>query len=200
MEKELKVERHWLSYHMIPQIFHSQCSHFLATKGYVHWNCLFGSGGNGCYVYMLICNHRSHTALYVLVLLARNQYAQTVLCTQVNKAWRLRLCLHGYLNPIRVHAATDWGLALAFTHSTSAHSCSLCMVPSRTKNASSQMAIQIRELTYVQTDLPSCQVVFQTDQLGTVHNHAGNNTMSISTEKKGQRTVVVFSALSASYM
>jgi len=104
------------------------------------------------------------------------------------------------LNPIRVHAATDWGLALAFTHSTSAHSCSLFMVPSHTKNASSQMAIQIRELTYVQTDLPSCQVVFQTDQLGTVHNHAGNNTMSISTERKGQRTVVVFSALSASYM
>lgn len=74
-----------------------------------------------------ICNHRSHTALYVLVLLARNQYAQTVLCTRVNKAWSYLGCAYIVTltrhNSVRPLAEAAWLLPLL--HCTSACSCSL---------------------------------------------------------------------------
>lgn len=71
MGKELKVDRLWLS-HSIP-IFAFSLLTFFGHKR-IHTLEFFCLGVEEMGV-TFICSHHSHAALYILVLLARNQHA-----------------------------------------------------------------------------------------------------------------------------
>lgn len=132
-------------------LLQSQCSHFLATKGFICRNGLFGGGGNGCYVYLQ--PSLSHSAVCTCSFSQEPVCPNSLMHTSKQSLKLLRLCLHGYFNTTQLRAATGWGgLALAFTP---LH-VSVLLLPVQSLHvptSSNQAAIQIGEPIHPQTDL-----------------------------------------------
>lgn len=146
MEKELKVDRHWLS-HDTPISLFSMLTFFghkrirtlkLFVWGWRKWVL--------CLSATIALTQRVCTCSFSQEPVCPN----SLMNTSKQSLKLLRLCLHGYLNQYKsVLPLSESAWLLCLPHSTTAHFCSLCLGPSCTKNSRSQIVIHMRELIYL---------------------------------------------------